>query len=111
MAQDTDIAVLCRSLGFASGSFPNARTSRRTRGYLVTFDGRRVRCVALGATERTTLPCPAPELRWFMYQPNANALMSPSASDGDSVRAAVVWLIAIALWLGISWRLFRTKSE
>ncbi len=48
---------------------------------------------------------------WFMYQPNANALMSPSASDGDPLRAAVVWLIAIALWLGISWRLFRTKSE
>jgi hypothetical protein len=48
---------------------------------------------------------------WFMYQPNANALMSPSASDGDSLRVAVVWLIAIALWLGISWRLFRTKSE
>lgn len=48
---------------------------------------------------------------WFMYQPNANALMSPSASDGDSLRAAVVWLIAIALWLGVSWRLFRTKSE
>ena len=46
---------------------------------------------------------------WFMYQPNANALMSPSTSD--SLRAAVVWLIAIALWLGISWRLFRTKSE
>jgi hypothetical protein len=48
---------------------------------------------------------------WFMYQPNANALMSPSSSDGDSLRAAVVWLIAIALWLGVSWRLFRTKSE
>lgn len=48
---------------------------------------------------------------WFMYQPNANALMSPSTSDGDSIRAAVVWLIAIAVWLGISWRLFRTKSE
>ena len=48
---------------------------------------------------------------WFMYQPNANALTSPSTSDGDSLRAAVVWLIAIALWLGISWRLFRTKSE
>ena len=48
---------------------------------------------------------------WFMYQPNANALMSPSASDGDSLRAAVVWLIAIAVWLGISWRLFRTKSD
>ena len=48
---------------------------------------------------------------WFMYQPNANALMSPSTSDGDSLRAGFVWLVAIALWLGISWRLFRTKSE
>lgn len=53
----------------------------------------------------------SPDGGWFMYQPNANALMSPSSSDGDSLRAAFVWLIAIALWLGISWRLFRTKSE
>jgi hypothetical protein len=48
---------------------------------------------------------------WFMYEPNVNVLTSPSTSDGDSLRAAAVWLVAISLWLGISWRLFRTKSE
>ncbi|MEI6402715.1 MAG: hypothetical protein WCP59_11050 [Actinomycetota bacterium] len=47
---------------------------------------------------------------WFMYEPNVNVLTSPS-SDGDSLQAAAVWLVAISLWLGISWRLFRTKSE
>ncbi len=68
---------------------------------------------ALGVAARTAcdLLLDSSDGGWFMYQPNANALMSPSTSDGDSFRAAVVWLIAIALWLGISWRLFRTKSE
>ena len=68
---------------------------------------------ALGVAARTAcdLLLGSSDGGWFMYQPNANALMSPSASDGDSLRAAIVWLIAIALWLGISWRLFWTKSE
>ena len=48
---------------------------------------------------------------WFMYEPNVNVLMPPSTSAGDSLRTAVVWLVAISLWLGISWRLFRTKHE
>ena len=46
-----------------------------------------------------------------MYAPNVNVLMYPSTTRGDSIRTAVVWLVAIALWLGISWRLFRSKSE
>jgi hypothetical protein len=48
---------------------------------------------------------------WFMYEPNVNVLTSPSTSDGGSLRAAAVWLVAIALWLGISLRLFRTRGE
>jgi hypothetical protein len=48
---------------------------------------------------------------WFIYQPEATPLMSSPGSDGDSLRVAAVWLVAIALWLGISWRLFRTTSE
>lgn len=48
---------------------------------------------------------------WVMYAPNVNVLMYPSTTRGDSIRTAVVWLVAIALWLGISWRLFRSKSE
>ena len=48
---------------------------------------------------------------WFMYEPNVNVLTSPTSSDGDSLRAAAVWLVAISLWLGISWRLFRTRGE
>jgi hypothetical protein len=48
---------------------------------------------------------------WFMYEPNVNVLMPPSTSDGGSLRAAAVWLVAISLWFGISWRLFRTRGE
>ena len=48
---------------------------------------------------------------WFMYEPNVNVLTPPTSSDGDSLRAAAIWLVAISLWLGISWRLFRTRSE
>ncbi len=48
---------------------------------------------------------------WVMNEPNVNVLIPPSTSAGDSLRTAVVWLAAISLRLGISWRLFRTKSE
>ena len=37
---------------------------------------------------------------WFMYQPESMPLMSSPGSDGDSLRVAAVWLVAIALWLG-----------
>ena len=49
--------------------------------------------------------------RWVMYEPNANVLIPPSHPRWHSVRAAVIWLAAIALWFGISWRLFRTRGE
>jgi cyclic lactone autoinducer peptide len=48
---------------------------------------------------------------WFTYQPNASTVVASSRSDSDSLRVAAVWLVAVAVWLGISWRLFRTKSD
>lgn len=50
---------------------------------------------------------------WFMYEPNANvnALASSDESGGDLLRTAIVWLVAIVVWLGISWRLFRPSEE
>jgi hypothetical protein len=53
---------------------------------------------------------------WFMYEPNANttvnvnALASSGESGGDLLRTGIIWLVAIAVWLGISWRLFRTSD-
>jgi hypothetical protein len=56
---------------------------------------------------------------WFMYDanPNANtivnvdALASSGGSGGDLLRTGIIWLGAIAVWLGISWRLFRTSDS
>ena len=50
---------------------------------------------------------------WFMYEANANvnALASSGESDGDLLRTAMIWLVAIVVWLGICWRLFRTSDK
>ena len=50
---------------------------------------------------------------WFMYVPNANvnALASSDESGGDLLRTAIIWLVAIGVWLGISWRLFRPSDK
>ncbi len=50
---------------------------------------------------------------WFMYESNSNvnALASSGESDGDLLRTAIIWLVAIAVWLAISWRLFRTTDK
>jgi hypothetical protein len=50
---------------------------------------------------------------WFVYEPkvNVNALAPSGASDGDLLRTAIIWLVAIAVWLGISWRLFRSSDK
>jgi hypothetical protein len=48
---------------------------------------------------------------WFMYAPNANAI-SPLASTNDYLLQQLgVWLIAIALWFIVCWRLFRTRDD
>jgi hypothetical protein len=48
-----------------------------------------------------------------MYVPNANvnALASSDESGGDLLRTAIIWLVAIGVWLGISWRLFRPSDK
>ena len=46
---------------------------------------------------------------WFMYSPNSTTLYSPS-SGGSTVRTAAVWLGAVAIWFGISFRLFRSDK-
>lgn len=68
---------------------------------------------ALAVTARTVsnILVDGTAVGWFMYEPNANTLMTRIDSDGDSLRVAAVWLVAIALWLGVSWRLFRPKRK
>lgn len=46
---------------------------------------------------------------WFMYSPNSTSLYSAS-STGSTFRTATVWLGAIAIWFGVSWRLFRSDK-
>jgi hypothetical protein len=48
---------------------------------------------------------------WFVYESNANALASSGVSGRDLLGVTIIWLVAIAVWLGISWRLFRTNGE
>jgi hypothetical protein len=48
---------------------------------------------------------------WFMYEPNANAI-NPLASTNDHVLQQLgVWLVAIALWCIVCWRLFQTHGD
>ena len=44
-----------------------------------------------------------------MYSPNSTSLYSAS-STGSTFRTAAVWLAAIAIWFGVSWRLFRSDK-
>lgn len=49
---------------------------------------------------------------WFMYDPTGSDVpFAAGTSDGDVVRVAVVWLISIAIWFGVAWRLFRTRAD
>ena len=49
---------------------------------------------------------------WFMYAPNNSATYSiATGSDGHTLRAAAVWLVAIGLWFVCAWRLFRRQSD
>ncbi len=42
-----------------------------------------------------------------MYSPNTTSLYSAS-SRGSTLGIAAVWLAAVAIWFGVSWRLFRS---
>ena len=44
---------------------------------------------------------------WFMYSPKSTSLYSASSS-GSTLGTAAVWLAAVAIWFGVSWRLFRS---
>lgn len=48
-----------------------------------------------------------PDGGWFMDSPGSTTLYSAS-SHGDTLIAVAVWLAAIAIWFGVSWRLFRS---
>jgi hypothetical protein len=48
---------------------------------------------------------------WFVYASDVNALASSGDSNGDLIRGAIVWLVAITVWLGISWRLFQSSDN
>ena len=48
---------------------------------------------------------------WFMYAPNANTVAPLSSTDNYLLQQLGVWLIAIAMWLIVCWRLFRTTED
>ena len=50
---------------------------------------------------------------WFMYAPNANAVAPLASTDNYLLQQLGVWLIAIAIamWLVVCWRLFRTPGD
>ena len=46
---------------------------------------------------------------WFIYSPNSTSDYSASSS-GSTFRTAAVWLAAVAIWFGVSWRLFQSDK-
>lgn len=46
---------------------------------------------------------------WFMYSPNSTSLYSASSSE-STFRTAAAWLAAVAIWFGVSWRMFRSDK-
>jgi hypothetical protein len=74
-----------------------------------------VTSVALGAGLAVVASAVAARLNgpsdggWFMYSPNSTSLYSASSS-GSTLRTAAIWLGAVAIWFGLSWRLFRSDK-
>ncbi|MBI4936403.1 MAG: hypothetical protein HY828_21195 [Actinobacteria bacterium] len=72
-----------------------------------------VMSVALGAGLAVVASAVAARLNgpsdggWFMYSQNSTTLYSAS-SNGSTLRTVAIWLGAIAIWFGLSWRLFRS---
>jgi len=81
----------------------------------VTGGQKAVTSIALGAALAVVASAGSARLNgpsdggWFMYSPNSTSLYSASSS-GSPVRTAAVWLTAIAIWFGVSWRLFRSDK-
>ena len=66
--------------------------------------------VVAGAVSRIAVD--GPSAGWFMYEPNGESLpFADGRSDGDTLVIARIWLVAIAVWFSVSWRLFRSPGE
>lgn len=48
---------------------------------------------------------------WFMYPPNANAIAPLTSTDYYLAQQLGVWIVAIAIWLSVRWRLLRTPED
>jgi hypothetical protein len=74
-------------------------------------------CVATGlalvvvASCANRLMASTPTGGWSMYPPASEPTFSSSHSDSETLRAAAVWLAAIAAWLLTSWWLFRERRS
>jgi hypothetical protein len=81
----------------------------------VTGGQKAVTSIALGAGLAVVASAVATRLNapsdggWFMYSPNSTSLYSASSSE-RTLSTAAVWLGAIAIWFGVSWRLFRSDE-
>lgn len=52
-----------------------------------------------------------PDGGWFMYEPGGGSVpFVGDDSDAEALRVAAIWLLTIAVWFGISWRLFRSHA-
>jgi hypothetical protein len=80
--------------------------------------GRRVIvCVAAGlalavvAAGVNRLLASTPEGGWFIYSPETEPPFPPPSADSDVIRAGLVWLVAVGVWLVISWWLFGDRRR
>jgi hypothetical protein len=72
--------------------WPDAPVNRQRRVLVCVAVGAGL---ALTATVINRLLANNPEGGWFMYSPSTEPVFSPAASDGELIRAAVIWLTAI----------------
>jgi len=74
-------------------------------------------CVAVGlalavvAAGLNRLMATTPEGGWFVYSPGNEPTFSSSSSDSDVLRAGLVWLLSVGVWLLFSWWLFRERRR
>jgi hypothetical protein len=68
--------------------------------------------LAVVASALTDMLVDGPAGGWSMYDPNGNSVpFGEGGSDGDTLVVAAIWLVAIAVWFGVAWRLFRSHGE
>ena len=66
---------------------------------------------AVIATAVNAMLAPSLAGGWVAYQVNDQPIISSSSSDGDILRAAGVWLLAVGAWLLFSWWLLRESRR